>query len=140
MTLARTRLMVAVLGAVVLAAIVAGLLAVGGPDSGRRDRRDAARLGALRQIADALTCHAAAHAEPAEPRSLEAIAPDCLAADAAADLVDPRTRAAFRIGYPAPRRVEICADFEAAVPPSRAGGWPPFDATTGCVTASLVPR
>ena len=95
MTLARTRLLVAVFGGAVLAAVVAGLLAVGGPNAGRRDRRDSARLDAIHRIADALACHADAAAEPARPATLADLTPSCLAPDAVAGLTDPRSGRAY---------------------------------------------
>jgi hypothetical protein len=116
MTLARTRLVVIAFGLVVLAAVAAGLAVVGGPDTGRRDRRDVARLDALRQIADALACHADAGAEPARPAALAEITPACLAPDAAPRLADPRSQAPYRIEHPAGDRATVCADFEAAIP------------------------
>ena len=138
MTLARTRLVVAVFGIAVLVAIVAGLAVVGGPGTGRRDRRDAARTESLRQIADALVCHADAGADPAQPATLAEISPACLAPDTARRLVDPATGAAFPVTYPAPDHATVCADFEAPVPDTRAAGWLPFDAETGCVSVSLT--
>jgi hypothetical protein len=138
MTLARARLLVAVFGAVVLAAVVAGLAVVGGPDTGRRDRRDAARLDGLRRVAEALACHAEAAAEPPRPATVAEITPACLAPEAATELTDPRTRAPFRIEHPAAGRATVCAEFEAPVPEARAAGWPPFDAETGCVSVNLA--
>jgi len=138
MTLARTRLLVAAFGAVVLAAVVAGLVAVGGPDAGRRDRRDAARLDALRQIADALVCHADAGAEPARPAALADLTPSCLAPDAVPGLTDPRSAQAYRIEYPEPDRATVCADFEGPPPDRRFGGRAPFDAASGCVSVTLA--
>jgi hypothetical protein len=140
MSLARTRRVVAVFGAVVLAAVVGGLVAVGGPDTGRRDRRDAARLDDLRRIGEALACHAEAGATPPRPAGLAEISPACLAPDAIADLADPRTGRAYAIGYPAPDRATVCADFEAAIPDGGAAGWPPFDRDTGCVSVTLARR
>ena len=138
MTLARTRLVVALFGVAVLIAILGGLAVVGGPGTGRRDRRDAARTDSLRQIADALVCHAEAGADPAQPLTLGEISPGCLAPDAARRLVDPGTGAGFPIAYPAADHATICADFEGAAPESRVAGWLPFDAETGCVSVSLT--
>jgi hypothetical protein len=138
MTLARARLLVAVFGAVVLAAVVAGLAVVGGPDTGRRDRRDAARLDGLRRVAEALACHAEAGAEPARPATLAEITPACLAPDAAPELTDPRTRAPYRIEHPAADRATVCAEFEGALPDARTAGWPPFDDEAGCVSVNLA--
>jgi hypothetical protein len=138
MTLARTRAVVAVFGAVVLAAVVAGLLAVGGPGAGRRDRRDAARLDAIHRIADALACHAEAGAEPRRPAALAELTPSCLAPDEAAGLTDPRSRRAFPIAYPEPDRATVCADFEGPPPDRRYAGRAPFDAASGCVSVALA--
>ncbi len=138
MTLARTRLLVAVFGGAVLAAVVAGLLAVGGPNAGRRDRRDSARLDAIHRIADALACHADAAAEPARPATLAELTPSCLAPDAAAGLTDPRSGRAYPIDYPEPDRATVCADFEGPPPDHRFGGRAPFDAASGCVSVALA--
>jgi hypothetical protein len=136
-TLARTRRVVIVFGLVVLAAVATGLAVVGGPDTGRRDRRDAARLDALREIAAALACHAEAGAAPPAPATLAEVSPACLAGDASRHLADPQTGGSYRIEHPAPDLARVCADFEAAVPESRIGGWPPFDAAIGCVSVTL---
>jgi hypothetical protein len=138
MTLARTRLMVAAVGAVVLAAVVAGLLAVGGPTAGRRDRRDAARLDAIHRIADALACHADAAAEPPRPMSLAELTPSCLAPDEAAGLTDPTSGRPYPISYPEPDRATVCADFEGPPPDGRYAGRAPFDAASGCVSVALA--
>jgi hypothetical protein len=140
MTLARTRALVAGFGIVVLAAVVAGLIAVGGPDAGRRDRRDAARLDALHRIADALACHVEAGAEPARPEAIAGITPSCLAPDDVAGLVDPRSQLPYRVDYPEPARATVCADFEQPPPDRRFGGRGSFDAATGCVSVSLTSR
>jgi hypothetical protein len=136
-SLARTRLVVFLSGLVVLVAVATGFAVVGGPDTGRRDRRDATRLDALREIADALSCHAKAGSEPPSPTVLADISPACLASDAARRLSDPQTGAPYRIEYPTANQATVCADFEAAVSESRSAGWPPFDAATGCVSVSL---
>lgn len=137
MTLARTRLVVIAFGLVVLLAVVAGLAVVGGPGTGRSDRRDAARIEALREIADALDCHVRAAAVPAQPSAPAEISPACLSPDAGRRLVDPRTGAPYRIAYPAPGQATVCADFEGRVADGPAGGRRPFDAASGCISASL---
>jgi hypothetical protein len=136
-TLARSRATVLLAGLVVLAAVVLGLLVVGGPEAGRRDRRDAARLADIRQIADAIACHAAAKADPPAPSTIEQISPACLARGPQ-ELVDPSTGAAFAIERPTPDLARVCADFEAPSRGERWPGWPPFDAATGCVSVSVA--
>jgi hypothetical protein len=136
-TLASTRLLVILSGLVVLVALAAGLAVVGGPDAGRRDRRDVARLDALRQIADALACHANSGFDPPSPAILADVSPACLASDTGRHLSDPQTGAPYRIQYPTPDQARVCADFEATIPGSRIAGWPPYDAATGCVSVSL---
>lgn len=140
MSLARTRLIVLLTGILVGLAIVAGMMLVGGPDTGRRDRRDAQRLSDLRIIAEALICHSSGHAEPLRPMALAEITPACLSTDRAGGLRDPGTGAAYRIARPDPLLATVCADFEHAG--GRAAeaypGWPPFDPATGCVTATLT--
>lgn len=138
MSLARTRLVVAIFGLAVLAAIAAGLAVVGGPGYGRIDRRDAARLDAVRQIADALVCHVREGADPAEPDFPASISPSCLSHENASRLVDPKSGAPYRIDYPGPGRATICADFERG--PRDETAWPVFDAKTGCATVSLTPN
>jgi hypothetical protein len=129
---------VSTVGLVVLAAVALGLSVVGGPEAGRRDRRDASRLAVIRQIADALSCHAQAKAEPAAPAKLAEISPTCLAGDLSG-LADPSTGAAYRIERPEPDLARVCADFERAeAANARDGGWPTFDPTTGCVSVSLT--
>lgn len=137
MTLARTRLVVILFGLAVLLAVAAGLAVVGGPDTGRRDRRDDARLNALRQIADALACHADAKSDPPNPAILGDISPACLSGDISVRLSDPQTGAPYRIEYPTPDEARVCADFEAPLSAPRSAGWPPFDAATGCVSVTL---
>lgn len=137
MTLARTRLVVILCGVVVLVAVATGLAVVGGPDAGRRDRRDAARLDALRQIADALACHADAGSAPLSPTVLADVSPACLAGDVAQQLLDPQTATPYRIEFSDPDQARVCADFEAVVSEQRRAGWPPFDPSTGCVTVNL---
>jgi hypothetical protein len=140
MTLARTRLVVALFGVAVLVAILAGLAVVGGPGSGRRDRRDAVRTDALRQIADALVCHAEAGAAPARPAALGELTPACLAPDAVAGMVDPQSGRAYRIAYPEPGRATVCADFERPPADRRFGGQGAFDAASGCISVTLAAR
>lgn len=139
MSRARTRLMVILTGLVVAIAVVLGLMLVGGPDTGRRDRRDAGRLTDLRLISQALVCHASGRAQPPAPMSLAEISPACLSADRAADLRDP-SGADYVILRPAPDLVRVCAEFEATSGrrPEFYSGWPPFDPATGCVGAALT--
>lgn len=139
-TLPQTRGLVAGFGLVVLVAIGAGLMSVGGPDSGRRERRDMVRLDALSQVADGLACHVRAGAEPARPATVGEISPACLGPDAAARLVDPLTGEAYRINYPAPDRAAICAAMEAPVAATRALAWRGFDAASGCMGVSFDQR
>ena len=136
MSVARARLLVLISGLVVTAAVVLGLAAVGGPEAGRRDRRDDARLADIAQIAGALVCHAEADAAPPAPETVAEISPGCLAPAA---LADPATGAAYRIERPAPDRVSVCATFEDAPSAAERGaGWPPFDPESGCVSTVLT--
>jgi hypothetical protein len=137
MTRAGTRAWVAGTGLVVALAVAAGLAVVGGPEAGRRDRRDETRLADIRRIAEAVACHAEAGAEPPAPADLAAISPACLGG-ATGGLVDPATAAAYPIEYPAADLARVCAGFEQPARADRWTGWPPFDPATGCVTVSLT--
>ncbi|MFQ8429829.1 hypothetical protein [Amaricoccus sp. W119] len=132
----RARVAVAVTGIVCAAVLAASLSLIGGPGSGRRDRRDADRLSDMREIARALICQGDAEASPAQPADLAEISPACLSPDDAADLRDPSSGAAYAITWSDARTARVCGELEDR---SRAWtrGWPPFDASTGCVTAAL---
>lgn len=141
MTLARTRLFVALVGLVCLIVAGLGIALIGGPGASRELRRDQIRLDALREIAIALRCQA--RAGGAAATSLGEIAPSCMASDRAAALVDPLTGASYRIDRPTTGEIRVCAAFES---PARinlvgtgAGSDTPFDRETGCVSASLRP-
>jgi hypothetical protein len=134
----RTRARIAVGVTGVVCAIVLGLTfaEVGGPDTGRRDRRDTARLTDMREIAQALICHGAGDATTSRPVELAAISPACLSPDAAARLRDPATGAPYTITWVNARTARVCGELEDRARAFTAG-WPPFDAATGCVTAAL---
>jgi len=136
MTPAAARRIVALSGGVVAAVAVAGLVVFGGPAAGRSSERDARRHADLQAITEALACHAEAGATPAAPTALAGISAVCLAPGRAAELVDPRTGAAYPLDHPEPGAVRICAGFER---PSEVPPWAPpnFDALTGCLTALL---
>ena len=134
----RARLAVALTGLVTAVVLALSLALIGGPNAGRRDRRDLTRLSDIREIAQALTCAAGGEGEAAaRPAELAAIGPDCLSPEAAARLRDPVTGAAYAITWTSARTARVCAAFET---PARSwsGGWPPFDPATGCVTASMA--
>ncbi|PZQ46693.1 MAG: hypothetical protein DI556_19545 [Rhodovulum sulfidophilum] len=134
--LTRARLAVAVTGLVAAGVLALTLAEVGGPDAGRRDRRDLARLSDLREIAQALICHGGGGAAPGQPTELADISPACLAPEAAQRLRDPRTGAPYAITWVDARTARVCGDLEDRARAWTAG-WPPFDAATGCVTAAL---
>lgn len=131
----RARLAVALTGAICAVVLVLSLALIGGPNAGRRDRRDLTRLSDIRVIAQALVCAGGAE-QGARPKALAEIGADCLSPDVARRLTDPVTGAPYEITWINPRAARVCAQFEAAGR-SWSGGWPPFDAATGCVTASL---
>lgn len=135
----RAQIFVALVGVVCLAVAALSLDRVGGPESSRRERRDALRIEALHDIMVALQCHAKAAGGPVT--ALAEIDPACLSADRAGELVDPASRAPYRIGATEGGAVQVCGDFEApGKPPYADRPDAPFDRATGCVTAALAPR
>lgn len=132
----RARVSVAVTGLVSAIVLALTFAQVGGPDAGRRDRRDAARLSDMREIAQALICHGGAGATPAAPTSLAGISPGCLSPDDAQRLRDPATGTEYAITWTNARTARVCGVLEDGTR-SWSAGWPPFDAATGCVTAAL---
>lgn len=130
----RARLAVGLTGVVSAVALGLALALIGGPDAGRRDRRDLTRLSDIRQISEALTCAAADGTS--RPTDLAAIGPDCLSTEAAARLKDPATGTPYEIAWTNARTARVCARFER---PGRSwsGGWPPFDPATGCVAITV---
>lgn len=137
MTPERTRGVVAASGLVVAATAAVGLWVFGGPAESRREERDAGRLGALQQIADALACHVRAEAAP--PADLASVTPGCLSPSEAGRLVDPLGADPYAIEYPAPGLARVCAAFERsgdALPYAP----PNFDRETGCLTLPLARR
>lgn len=133
--LARARIAVALTGLVCAAVLALSLALIGGPETGRRDRRDVQRVSDLREIAEALICHGGQEGA-GRPVTLADISPACLSPDAAARLLDPASRAPYAISWTDARTARVCGLFERAHP-SWTQGWPPFDAATGCVTAAL---
>jgi hypothetical protein len=138
MSLGRTRLFVAAVGAVCLALSTLSLSRIGGPEATRMERRDRIRLDQIREVARALICHT--EGGGAEPAALGGVSGACLSPDRAAQLVDPLTGAAYGIARPSPGVVRVCAGFEAAARLGRTD-WadPPFDRESGCVTAAARP-
>jgi hypothetical protein len=137
LSLARTRVTVAVSGAVVAAVAALGLWQFGGPAEGRREQRDGLRLQHLHAIAEAILCHAHEGADPARPTGLAALTEACLAPGQAAALVDPAGGAGYPIDYPEPDVARVCADFERPAGVARSASRR-FDPESGCLTVGLA--
>ncbi|TPE49386.1 hypothetical protein [Amaricoccus solimangrovi] len=132
----RARAAVAVTGLVCAVVLGLSLALIGGPDAGRRDRRDTQRLADMREIAQALICHGDAKASPAQPAALGEISPACLAPGSEGRLRDPSTGAPYAIDWVDGRTARVCGALEDRAR-SWTSGWPPFDSASGCVTAAL---
>lgn len=116
------------LGVLVAAAIVAGLLTVGGPGQGRIERRDSERLSDLHRLESYVAC-VAALGDGTLPESLD---PDerCAGSDY---LVDPFTSEPYRYEKLSETGYRICARFEqVGNVPGHVN--PQFDRETGCMT------
>jgi hypothetical protein len=113
--------------AVVLGALVAGLVVVGGPGHARAEKRDDQRRADLRRVADAVICEAGGQAGFAR------------ACRGASDAADPLTGAAYDVvrGEDA---FEVCATFELASEEAETP-WREalhFDGARGCLRYELV--
>lgn len=139
-----------VLGAVA-AAVIAGLLLVGSPAQGRRDRFDALRYAELNRIAQALVCDGPMRgAERPGPQPLpEVLTADTLAAHCPgfmpeeAVLTDDETGAAYRYERLGDTRFTLCAAFHDTGRLARAGiydgsQWR-LDRESGCITGQTAP-
>ena len=112
--------------AVVLGALVAGLVVVGGPGHARAEKRDDQRRADLRRVADAVICEAGEQAGFAR------------ACRGASDAADPLTGAAYEVAR-GEEAFEVCATFELAS--EEATPWRAplhFDGARGCLRYELV--
>ncbi len=124
--------------ALVIAAVVAGLMVVGGPAQGRADDRDRARFDDLGMIRAVLECHYEETGSFPETLAKADIVTVCRTRfPAPQDLQDPKTGAPYRYSRPDPQTAKFCADFEgkparlAILAGYEAEG---FDTETGCYT------
>jgi hypothetical protein len=127
--------------AATIVAITAGLLAVGGPLTARRDRADVARLADLTRIARTLSCTVNGVAAPL-PRTRADWRPEACASYLLGLLIDRETGAPYRYTRRGGDGFRICAAFHDA-----RGTWArgrrcshprarfDFDAETGCMVS-----
>lgn len=128
--------------AAVAAAVLAGLVIVGGPFQGQRDKFDGQRYMELGKLARALLCeqgyHASGSALPVE-LSVESLRVHCSSAGIlAGDLADDETGEPYAYDRKNARDFAVCATFHDAQRTVRLNYWEGFGATfnpeTGCVS------
>lgn len=123
------------LGLLVAALLVAGVAEVGGPETARREQRDALRLDQIMSLDNAVACTADAR-NGALPERLE-IAPDCLG-DAVTQ--DPFTGAPYVYRKVSDQSYTLCATFEE--PQLLRDGWAygadRLNLATGCIEFSYI--
>lgn len=128
-----------------LAAIVAGLLSVGGPGSARRDRYDLLRYQDLRFLETALKCTNWRILEPELPDelTLESLRSYCGGVEVEPDrLLDNETGKPYRYTKISEKEFSVCADFYDANSPmiksrSVARTSLSFNPDTGCVSGRV---
>ena len=115
------------LGIVVIAAIGAGLATVGGPGTGRIEKRDSARLSDLQQLKRFVTC-VARSSDNNVPDTLDPV-PTC---QQNLTTEDPFTGEAYVYRKLDDTTFDLCASFEA---PERFSKWQQneLDLETGCI-------
>ena len=129
--------------AVVAAAVIAGLLVVGGPIQGRHNKFDDRRYGMLRQITYTLLCVSPRYRRvlPVEltPESLQAYCPR--SRHTAADLTDKETGKPYTYHRISDHEFSICANFHDAERIARikrpVGFGTSFDPNTGCISGRI---
>ena len=131
--------------AVIAVAVIVGLLLVGGPGQGQRDRFDAERYRELNELGRALLCERGARevgrSLPQE-LSVDSLRIHCSGAGITADnLIDDETGEPYVYRRMSDRDFAICATFHDAGrvlligTAVSAGG--PFDPDTGCVSGRI---
>jgi hypothetical protein len=129
----------------VCAAVITGLVMVGGPSQGRRDRFDDQRYAELGRLVDVLLCdhyvHSRGSSLPAE-LTVESLRAHCASAGVSADdLSDSETGAPYVYVRKNAQDFLICATFHDARRTVRLESRPwsaeSFDPGTGCVSGSL---
>lgn len=137
--------MALVVAAAVLLAIAAGLLIVGGPREGRRERLDARRFEEIAFLARMLACPVQRVESPVLPETLtvDALGGYCGGIDVRPDqLVDDATGAAYAYRRLSDTAFEICADFADPrdIPGVARGSFQgpgAFDPETGCLRGRI---
>ncbi len=120
-------------GVVVVAAIVAGIVSVGGPGTGRMEKRDQARMTDINMLNAYVTCVARAQ-DKTLPDSLDGNS-DCRRE---LDRVDPFTNEPYVYRKLAEDSYELCAGFEL---PDALNQWQAqnLDKETGCIRYQYNP-
>src|SRR5690606_26163495 len=124
------RFALAAFGGLAALLVVSGLLAVGGPEEARRQRRDEARIAALSDLARCM-----AHLPAAE---FDALPPEMAAGIPCADggnWRDAQTGAPFRLVRGEGGAFSLCASFETPAAVRRTFYGQSFDPATGCLAA-----
>jgi hypothetical protein len=136
-----TRAFLACVAAIVSAAVFAGIMTVGGPFEGRRERFDEQRYGDLTSLAQALRCRDWRSARPVLPAELtmESLIAHCPGPAPGRDsLVDKETGEPYVYIRKNDREFSICAKFHDAENVVRLAyrfrDNPSFDPVTGCIT------
>ncbi|MBD3679083.1 MAG: hypothetical protein HUJ27_11890 [Rhodobacteraceae bacterium] len=120
------------LGGLVVAAVIAGIIVVGGPKAGRMERRDTIRLEDLRKLAEFVRCVAST-----ENKQLPEVLQPQAACTGQARLADPYTDVPYTYRKTSDTTFQVCAAFErpdAVIYTYFASGT--FDAETGCATVT----
>ena len=103
----RDRLAVAALGVLVAAALVAGLIVVGGPSRGALEKRDNARLQDLLQLQNQVSC-----IRNGQPGALPATLDPTPQCDYGAPTTDPVSGQPYVYERVGEDQFRLCADFE----------------------------
>jgi hypothetical protein len=125
------------IGLLVAVAIALGLAMTGGPQAGRMEKRDRARLGDLRALGDYVLC-LADHADRTLPAELTDDA-TCTDMQGGVRRADPFTGEAYRYERVDPGTFRVCAAFERYEGAEAAGyRGDGFNPETGCLTRALT--
>lgn len=123
-------LALAALGGLAALLVVAGLVAVGGPEEARRQRRDEARIAALSDLALCMAHLPAAEFDALPPEMTAGI--PCADGD---DWRDAQTGTPFRLVRGEGGAFSLCAAFENPASVRRNFYGQSFDPATGCLAA-----
>ncbi|GGE58870.1 type II secretion system protein [Actibacterium pelagium] len=120
-------------GVVVVLAIIGGIVTVGGPATGRMEKRDQARLSDIRALQNYVTCVA---------RARDKTLPDSLDGNNECrrelDRTDPFDGTPYVYRKLSETSYELCANFEL---PDALSTWqrPQLDPETGCLQYEFIP-